>query len=587
MGGLRFDVKVDGSQEAVRNLDRVKDATTRVATSNTQSAAAARTQSEAARQQAQALGGLSGNWGQVASAMGQASGVLGRISPQFGAFGQLLGQVGGAATALTGAMGPVGIAMGLVTTAVGLASIAFDHVNTEMEQNAEAAENAERSVRDLAQAYREVNAQQNQMAGTAAAADISASIEETTQAISVLQRELSGAMAPFRAHERTQAGRGGLGWSAAEIVQSAAQGRSGGAFSGLREEAQEVLRLQRQIADLEQQGAQLREGLDLAGASSGRTGRVVGPGMPGFLPTDEQREAAAEAEREQAEHEDRRTAIARRGHDERSALERQLARYAEITERQLASVEADIAEGAARAHEAASNARVERERFAAMQINAYRNAIDDLDREHTEAQIERANELARARTRAHEQTHENAMRLAEAQADRSRALQRTAIDSSMAAMDSLHGFLGDVLGSIRDGNELTGQSFLRMLDAFLEATAIEYTIKALAEGGNAIAAAARYDYAAAAQHGVSAGIYAAVAGLTGIAGGAISVPSAGAGSSASAAPAGSAASSGGGGTVIHNTVNLFSPNAVFTEAERGQLISRSQRQQQREFGMAA
>lgn len=60
-------------------------------------------------------------------------------------------------------------------------------------------------------------------------------------------------------------------------------------------------------------------------------------------------------------------------------------------------------------------------------------------------------------------------------------------------------------------NEDRAAGFLKVTADMLAQVAIQAGIKAVYEGGEAIAAAARYDYAAATQHGIAAGIYAGLA----------------------------------------------------------------------------
>lgn len=135
-----------------------------------------------------------------------------------------------------------------------------------------------------------------------------------------------------------------------------------------------------------------------------------------------------------------------------------------------------------------------------------------------------------------------------------------------------------------EGAEGGGDAFLAMLDAFLEATAIEYAIKALGEAANAVSAAARYDMGAAAAHATAAGLAAGVAAATGLASAAISVPDTGAAqapSEAQPAPQNEAA-----GPASYN-VSLFAPQAVFTEAERGQLLAHGFREARRQMGAGA
>jgi hypothetical protein len=143
---------------------------------------------------------------------------------------------------------------------------------------------------------------------------------------------------------------------------------------------------------------------------------------------------------------------------------------------------------------------------------------------------------------------------------------------------------GSMASFLIEGAEGGADAFVAMLDAFLEATAVEYTIKALAEAANAVAAIARYEPAAAAAHATAAGLAAGVAAATGLASAAISVPDTGGAqvpSEAQPAPQNEAA-----GPASYN-VSLFAPQAVFTEAERGQLLAHGFREARRQMGAGA
>ena len=151
-------------------------------------------------------------------------------------------------------------------------------------------------------------------------------------------------------------------------------------------------------------------------------------------------------------------------------------------------------------------------------------------------------------------------------------------DLVLGVQGSMNQLVGQTISFLQEGGNLADEAFVVMLDSFLAATAVEYTIRALAEGGQALAAAARQDWVAAPVHATAAGVYAAVAALAGGAAAAIpNVPSQPAEQVQAAAPLG------GGGTV-NQTVNLFAPQAVFTESERGEIIANGMRALRRERG---
>lgn len=232
----------------------------------------------------------------------------------------------------------------------------------------------------------------------------------------------------------------------------------------------------------------------------------------------------------------------------------------------------------------------------------YLLALEEAERAHTAALIAEAGRreagvaaaTAAAQSSATEFTRESVSQRA---AIHSEGEQKVSEASERSAMkikqiqDQMWGGLantvtaaaGDMFQFIVEGGDLGSDAFLSMLDSFLEATAIEYSIKALAEAANAVAAAARMDPAAAA-HATAAGLAAGVAAATGLASAAISVPDTGGSQTPSQAQP--AQQNDGGGPASFN-VSLFAPQAVFTEAERGQLLAHGFREARRQMGPGA
>lgn len=201
------------------------------------------------------------------------------------------------------------------------------------------------------------------------------------------------------------------------------------------------------------------------------------------------------------------------------------------------------------------------------------------DRQQRQEAYEHEVELANQRRALYEQQTNERIEEANRWRDVNNEIIQTSLNEVMALS-------GQMVRQLIQASKLSGDAFMAQLDSFLEATAIEYTLKSLAEVANAVAAAARYDYAAAAQHGVAAALAGAVATATGVASIGIQTPSAATGGGGGPAQVGAGATPAGGdgGNV---TVNLFAPQAVFTEAERGQIVAEGLRAARREGGPGA
>lgn len=153
MADLELGLSVEGVDQAVRDLGKVKTAQDGVGASAERSSraatSAARAAAGATASAAQAASNAGRSYGAMATALGNVGSVVGRLSPQLGAVGQVIGQIGGATSALTGAMGPLGVVMAGVTTLAGAASIAFARQTEALNTQRAAAQRLTRSYDDL------------------------------------------------------------------------------------------------------------------------------------------------------------------------------------------------------------------------------------------------------------------------------------------------------------------------------------------------------------------------------------------------------------------------------------------------------
>lgn len=209
-------------------------------------------------------------------------------------------------------------------------------------------------------------------------------------------------------------------------------------------------------------------------------------------------------------------------------------------------------------------------------IDAERAAMDETDRQRSQvsAQLFQQDQQRRMEAADAERTHY------EQQVEEVRRIEREMWGGLAGTVTSA---AGDMISFLISGAEGGGDAFLAMLDSFLEATSTQYTIKALAEAAEAVAAAARYDFAAAGQHAAAAGLAAGVAAATGLASAAINVPQVGAASNAPAQAQPQQQAAG----PTNYTIQLYAPQAVFTEAERGQIIAGGLREARRQMGPGA
>lgn len=557
---VRLGIEVTGDLEAIADLDKVKQAQDRITASGQTQADAAGRQSRRVQQSMAQMGTsatAAGNkWGELAGAINSVGSVVGLVSPEFAALGGTIGAVGSASTALTGALGPVGVALAVATTAVGVYALAMQHAERRTNAAANAALNATRS------------------------------FEQTLS----LQRQITAAR---RRDELLNAGLSDVDEQTAFANQAGR--RVGQLRQQLRNIEEQRARLARgsfddrvQAQALRVRGEQLETQLAEAQAESARRGALARQAQAGALAASED---AAEEMRIQAARTAPATGGGGRGSSGPSQAEQMQAQRELMT-----GIMSDLdAVNARREAEAAlfnetygSDAMAQAERrasaFAQNRVNESAEVLIMGDRiaADTEAWHERVRASHAAAVEATAQAAEDSRLALEQSQTQVRQIESEMWGNLGGTVKSL---MGDVFKFIIEGNLSSGDAFVAMLDQFLQATALEYSIKALAEAANAVAAAASYRYDAAAQHATAAGLYVGVAAATGIASAAIQSPAAGsggsAGSSASLPAGGAGGAPQGGGNV---TINLYAPNAIMTEAERGQLLQSSIRAAEREYG---
>lgn len=203
--------------------------------------------------------------------------------------------------------------------------------------------------------------------------------------------------------------------------------------------------------------------------------------------------------------------------------------------------------------------------------------------EEQTAALERQRAQYAKNAEADAESKANLLARAQATKDHNEELAQITNDAWSSVGSSITGFMGDVFRYIAEGNELTGEGFLRLLDQFLTATATEYTVKSLIEVGETVAAYARYDYSAGSQHASAAALFGAVATLAGAGALAISPPS----GTQNGGPRNVEPAQGSAGVSQSTTVVINSPNALWTQRERGELIAQSVREARRQGGPQA
>lgn len=505
----------------------------------------------------------------IVQALGQVGTIVTQANPELESLGRALGQVGSAAGAGAAAFGPWGAIIG---GAIGTVQAFVSHLQTQEEAHRKAAEAARVQATDIerlmAAMGRENEIQRLELG--------LGSVAEQTSALESAQARLDAE------HERVRRTREKLA-DATQRYRNAESLLSGaiiGSTDATRRLEQQQRHWQERIRSLR---ADL-EGFNASLETQQRNTIALARGLQ-----EAQNRATAEAEEEER----------RRRQEERRRNARQAAearrREAERTAREIAAVERQLGEDEVAIFREAREEmqRLELDHYAT-QLDAMRAYLDERRRMQRAETVWYRQELASRAELDREIDREiaeesRAMDQEQREADAKKAEERTRLaqrEKELAAIttnmwDSVGGAVTDAAGQmfrfVIEGAEGGSDAFLAMLDSFLEATSVEYTIKALAEVANAVAAAARQDYPAAAQHGIAAGLAAGVAAATGLASAAISVPTSATsgGSSTPVSPAGPP----GGNTNV--TIQLYAPQAVFTEAERAELLARGFREAER------
>lgn len=558
-----IDVSVTGDTEAVSNLSKVVQAENKITEASHRN-----TQRVVQDQQTVGAALTAGGqkWGQLSSAVGNLGPLLGRISPQLGAVGQAIGQVGTAASALTGAMGPLGIGIAVVSTAAAVLVPLLSDTSDEMREVGEQAETAADRVRRLGVAIEEAAREGRRRAGLEGSA---AALSERGT-LAAQQEALERATVRRQARLRELAEEGGRAHSQSAADYLAEQGLRANRDQGglqLRTdiEARELIR--QNVAD-NRELLRIRGEIELVDQGIANANAVEADAA--------RREAEEAARQEQSgrlvdqagDRAERRSGgadEAERRFQEEMALEDERRRI--IAEQDTAAVEAERQRD--REHIAAIDARVQAEWDASQQIYAFQ-----------QEQSEREKETLRDRQEFRHAQLEREKEDARAVAEETAAITNAAWES---VGNSTQQLLGDVFRELQKGSESTEDGFLRVLDAFLEAKAIEWGILAVAEGAAAVASFASYQEVQGVAHLEAAAQYAVAAGLAGGAGAAINVPAASSARAGAEPPPPGSGGAGGGNL----TVNLYAPNAVLTEAERGQILASGLREARRSYGNSA
>jgi len=502
-------------------------------------------------------------WESFGGVVSQIGGVVGRLSPALAGVGQTIAVVGGSVTALTGSLGPVAMIMAGVTVAAQALDLVLSDTEGDLDGVAGAADGAAESMHDLAVSFREINTEQNLLSGMAGTSSVQSEIADVTDALHTLDSQRATAMATIQ--ESADAS----GQSVGQII-SVIRNAGGLADAQMRTAVESVDRLDTAMHRAQVRLAALQAALPLAaevtategGAGTGRGDGTPPPSAPrtrtrsgGHSPEEKEVRTVAQL-RKLAESEHIRE-IETRERAEEDAANHQVELWTAALD---AAVAADAA--ATASAEALGNARVAAsEKAASAELEASRTTAA--------AAIAENDKALDAQTAAVAQARENQNALAEA--------------TTGAVMDvagSMNNFIGQTIDFLQQGGDLASEAYLNMLDNFLESTAIEYTIRALAEAGQAIASFASQDYSSGAQHLAAAAVYGSVAVLAGAGAAAINVPAPQQGAPQQVQSS-TPLSNGGGQT---NVTNLYAPQAVFTETERAEIINGAQRAMRRERG---
>lgn len=545
---------------------------------------------EAARKASQNAGR---QMGMLVNSVSEVGYSFGAAIPGMQTYGTQLAMMGGNAVTFGAALGPVGVALGVVA---GLMPVVIGAMNDFGEETEEAAQDQGDLEDAMRRANRRISEQldllnrreRQQRLGIRADASLESIMQDDSLGISgadaeAEQRAIQSEIDRLRAERdrlvgNDENGGGEVAIARAALEEAEARQAQAESFDDMRraladvnEERERAETLEWELWSVEQQLQEQRE----------QQARVVAAGLSA-----DRQIAAVEAEEEDEEdaRRERERATRRSGRRRRETAEE---REAERKRLQIiqSGMQAEIeikADGFRRIQEMREQAIEDEAAAENKRKDLLRQIAEDQRREEREAERQ-----AEADRRAAEQER---LRLAQEAAAEEKRL--AAITGSMwsdiggTAMSAA----GDMFKFVIEGAEGGGDAFLAMLDSFLEATAVQYSIKALAEAMEAVGAAARYDYAAAAQHGVAAGMAVAVAAATGIGAAAIpNVPTTESGARSSGGGQADPTSLGaaGGSGPVNISLALFAPQAVFTEAERGQLMGHGIREARRQFGPGA
>lgn len=506
--------------------------------------------------------------GEYAGALGNIGAVFGTVNPQMGQAGSLIGAIGSAASASTAAFGPMGLAVGVVTAGLGILIPVLQETEEELQDVSREAETAAERTRSLAEALERRDRDDRLFSGIGAeVSEIEEAVTEARDAIEGLRRERDEVLNQGGSYLRRAI--------EAELGERAAGGQAGLQYGERAAEgADAILRIDQDMITQRERLANLTRGLEVARAAEAQEAERTAAADAEAAQVARLRQQAEE--RRERERERRRSGS--RGAQDHLREEEQLAAAQKAMDADIAAKRVDAERAAAEEirrvrEELAGWTRELEDRQAAYRVQVAQNTA--------RMQLNSFNTALNQRAAAFRQERDDQAALAQRMEDDWKAFRGSVVNEALAPVTAL---AGKVLQQLQAGSEMTGDAFVAMLDQFLEATAIEYSIKALGEFANAAAAAARQDWARVPLHLSAGGLAAGVAAATGIAGAAIQSP---------AIPGGSG---GGGGDVTQPspasqgapmaplTVNLYAHNAVWTRAEQGQTIREIERVTRREMG---
>jgi hypothetical protein len=613
---VQIGVSTTGVDEAVNALGRVSQAEGAVASAGQQATAAATAQARAAHAQAQATRAqavsaqqAAQRIGMIANSLQQVGSIVVRTNPELASLGHNLSQVGQFAAAGGAAFGPYGAAAGGLIGIIGSLATHLEELEQAhrdalaAQQERIQATRAERNaIEPLVELIEREETARRIQAGRGTVAETRTALAAATRELTANERQLGEARTRLTAADRTFT-------SVARAHEIATRGGAE-ATNSMNEM---LVNAQRRFHDA-------RDDVNrFSMATVGLTGNVnqLTAALSQAEQAEKDRQANENRNRQAAaqarEREQRAQEAARRAREERRDLNEwlseQAAEQAAGTRAVLDTWNEVDRVAQHRATEAFRQIEAffaERDRMIAEEQRGVRNegAVMGADLDVFRqlgtgtgmAQTEAFRDALHAREDAM-RAHQAALRDMEAQGtewtaeefnrrvalhQESLSMQREGMRENAQIMQGMWSSLGstvtDAAGQmfkfVISGAEGGTEAFLALLDSFLESTAIQYAIKALAEGAEAVAAAARYDYAAAGQHAAAAALAAGVAIATGVAGAAIQTPSAAGAAGGGGRPppvqptTGSAAAQGG-----NFTVNIYSPNAVTTEREQAEMIA--------------